>query len=664
MAPRRVYPQLPTESATMPGAAERVRFFLIRTWLGRILLGALGLVVLETLFERLGIGYPGPLSSLARIVLGAFAAWGCLRLLRFVLRRLLWRIRSKLIVSYLFIALVPVVLLVAFFLIAFLFAHGLVAAHMVSSEIRDKGRELQTIARSTLLGLDLDDPQVAAILDQRLSTARALHPGVSYALVRGAGTLAASGGAPQSLPAWCKGPGFAALVDRGERQPEMLRAVWQEQDAFLALDIPVDGIFFADIDKRLGIHLLTSGGRIVHEGVGEHAAAGADAEETPSGPWGINFPAPTERTLWTTGATELEALAFHFAPFDLMRRLTPGSINMADLFVTVLAVVGVVFLVVYVVALLLGLLLARSITRSIHSLSQGTLRLRGGDFSQPIPIRSRDQLGELADSFNVMAQGIQDLLREQVEKERLEEELRIARQIQMSLLPAQGAVTLAGVRIAALCLPAAEVGGDYYDLLPLSDTRLGVLVADVSGKGTSAALYMAELKGLVLSLSRIYDSPARLLVEANRILAANMDSRSFITMTYAVVDTVARRMRYARAGHNPLIHLEAASGRTRVLAPAGLGLGLDKGERFEQILEEAEVPLAAGDMFLFFTDGLSEAMNGRSELFGERRLRDLIEQNEGLSSDAMKERILAEVRSFAGSAAQHDDMTLVILKAV
>ena len=98
-----------------------------------------------------------------------------------------------------------------------------------------------------------------------------------------------------------------------------------------------------------------------------------------------------------------------------------------------------------------------------------------------------------------------------------------------------------GLRIAALCLPAAEVGGDYYDLLPLSDTRMGVLVADVSGKGTSAALYMAELKGLVLSLSRIYESPARLLSEANRILAANMDSRSFVTMTYAVVDTVARQ---------------------------------------------------------------------------------------------------------------------------
>jgi sigma-B regulation protein RsbU (phosphoserine phosphatase) len=179
---------------------------------------------------------------------------------------------------------------------------------------------------------------------------------------------------------------------------------------------------------------------------------------------------------------------------------------------------------------------------------------------------------------------------------------------------------------------------------------------------------MAELKGLVLSLSRIYDSPARLLSEANRILAATLDARSFITMTYAVVDTAAQTMRYARAGHNPMIHLEAGTGRTRVLTPPGLGLGIDEGTRFDQILEEAEVPLRSGDLFLFFTDGLSEAMNANAELFGERRLRDVVEGAESVGTDTlgdtddMKERILTAVRDFVGEAAQHDDMTMVILK--
>jgi serine phosphatase RsbU (regulator of sigma subunit) len=191
---------------------------------------------------------------------------------------------------------------------------------------------------------------------------------------------------------------------------------------------------------------------------------------------------------------------------------------------------------------------------------------------------------------------------------------------------------------------------------------MGILVADVSGKGTSAALYMAELKGLVLSLSRIYQSPAKLLCEANRILASTMDPRSFITMTYAVVDIAAHSMRYARAGHSPMIHLEAATGTTRVLTPQGLGLGIERSDRFDEILEEAEVPLTSGDVFLFFTDGLSEAMNGRSELFGERRLRDLIERSDGLETEELKEAILSEIRSFVGEASQHDDMTMVILK--
>jgi sigma-B regulation protein RsbU (phosphoserine phosphatase) len=263
-----------------------------------------------------------------------------------------------------------------------------------------------------------------------------------------------------------------------------------------------------------------------------------------------------------------------------------------------------------------------------------------------------------------MSRSLKALIQEQSERQRLEEELRIARQIQMSLLPGDGLVQLPGIRVSALCLPAAEVGGDYYDLLPLGANRMGVLVADVSGKGTSAALYMAELKGLVLSLSRIHSSPARLLVEANRILSANMDSRSFVTMTYGIVDTAARRMRYARAGHNPLIHLEGRTRTTRVLAPPGLGLGLDPGERFERILEEAEVPIEPGDVLLFFTDGLSEAMNAGAELFGEARLQRILEQAEGLESEQMKERILAEVRRFVGDAPPQDDLTLVLIEAV
>src|SRR4029077_1326272 len=180
-------------------------------------------------------------------------------------------------------------------------------------------------------------------------------------------------------------------------------------------------------------------------------------------------------------------------------------------------------------------------TGSIHELFTGTERVRQGDFTHKMPVTTDDQLGELTDSFNSMTASIEDLLLQAAKKKRLEEELRIARSIQMSLLP-QGPLRMPGLSVAALCVPAREVGGDYYDFFPIDDRRLGVLIADVSGKGTSAALYMAELKGLMLSLSQIHSSPRALLIEANRIIAEHLDARSFITMTYALLDLEAETL--------------------------------------------------------------------------------------------------------------------------
>ncbi len=650
---------LPPAPVTRSARLARAGDFLAWTWRGRVLLASTIAVVLG----RAGVAVPCGLDVFGTIALFCYAVWASFRLGRYLVRLLLWRIRTKLIVSYLFIAVVPVVLLLLLFGLAALLFSGLVASHIVTADIQAKAQVLQANARSALNAAGRPGAQEP---DSLFAPARAIHPDVAYVVMRAGKVVATRGVVPQALPAWVKAPGFAGLVKEGEE--ENLRAVWMEGSDFVLVAVPLDQRLFEDLKQRMGVQFIGAGGR-VESSKGKGLRIDIDdknfkmPQEGSSG-FGMVFLATPERRRWTDGEVELDPLALRFDPYELGRRLSPSvQVNMADLLVKALAAVAGVFLVMYAVALLVGLVLARTITKGIHELSQGTERLRQGDFSHPIRVYSHDQLGDLAESFNVMAESVRDLLREQADKERLEEELRIARKIQMSLLP-QGTVTLPGLRVAALCLPAAEVGGDYYDLLPLSATRMGVLVADVSGKGTSAALYMAELKGLVLSLSRIYETPARLLGEANRILSANMDPRSFITMTYAVVDTERRTMTYARAGHNPLIHL--SKGVTHVLTPAGLGLGMDRGERFEEILEEAEVPLDSGDVFLFFTDGLSEAMNGNAELFGERRLRDVLEHVIATESDEveLKDRILDEIRVFVGDAAQHDDMTMVLLKVV
>ena len=265
-----------------------------------------------------------------------------------------------------------------------------------------------------------------------------------------------------------------------------------------------------------------------------------------------------------------------------------------------------------------------------------------------------------------MTGSIENLLQTAAEKKRLEEELRIARQIQMSLLP-RGSLEFPGISVTALCVPAREVGGDYYDFFRLGDERLGVLIADVSGKGTSAALYMAELKGLVLSFSQIYQSPRQLLMEVNRIISENLDARSFITMTYAVLDLALGTMTFARAGHTPLIYLsgEAGVSDVEVLTPSGIVVGLripGATEKFAELLEEHRIDLHRGDVLVLYTDGITEAMNPESDLFGDGRLGRLVAEHGHLESGELRERILREIEAFVGSADQHDDMTMILIK--
>jgi sigma-B regulation protein RsbU (phosphoserine phosphatase) len=171
----------------------------------------------------------------------------------------------------------------------------------------------------------------------------------------------------------------------------------------------------------------------------------------------------------------------------------------------------------------------------------------------------------------------------------------------------------------------------------------------------------------VLSLSQIYQSPRQLLLEVNRIISENLDSRSFITMTYAVLDLDAGVMIYARAGHTPVIHRPggADGSGVEVLVPSGMVLGLripGAEDKFAELLEEDRIQLGTGDVIVLYTDGITEAMNAESDLFGDTRLSRIVEEHGHLESGELRERILREIEAFVGSADQHDDMTMILMK--
>ena len=250
-----------------------------------------------------------------------------------------------------------------------------------------------------------------------------------------------------------------------------------------------------------------------------------------------------------------------------------------------------------------------------------------------------------------------DELREQ---ERIKHELEIAREVQLKLLPGK-MPRIPGFQFDGVCYPAQEVGGDYYDFFPLDERHIGIVIADVSGKGTSASFYMAEIKGMMSSLSSRFLSPKELLRELNVHVYENQDRRVFATMIYGVLDLDSKRFTFARAGHNSLLH-SVVDGRCKFITPLGIGLGLESGDVFDKTLEEEVLPLNAGDTVLLFTDGITEAMNSQKEMFGEERLLEVVRSNGVYDAVNLRKRILKAVETFVDGAHQHDDLTMVVIQ--
>ncbi|NIM11950.1 MAG: SpoIIE family protein phosphatase [Candidatus Aminicenantes bacterium] len=247
------------------------------------------------------------------------------------------------------------------------------------------------------------------------------------------------------------------------------------------------------------------------------------------------------------------------------------------------------------------------------------------------------------------------------QRARMAKELEIARQVQMKLLPGKPPEII-GFEIEGICIPANEVGGDYYDFIPIDESRIGIVIGDVSGKGVPAAIYMTLTKGIIHSQVEKQLSPELVLTRVNRSLYAMMDNKSFVTLFLGVIDIKNKTLAYSRAGHNPLLYFRRADNQIILLKPGGIALGLEKGQIFDHKIKKEQIQLQNGDLIVFYTDGFSEAMNKDLEEYGEKRLMDVIQYWQNRAAKEIIHQVVADVRAFTRGYPQHDDMTMVVVK--
>lgn len=325
------------------------------------------------------------------------------------------------------------------------------------------------------------------------------------------------------------------------------------------------------------------------------------------------------------------------------------------------AVFAGLFCLLLIIVIILSWYLARIITRPVDALRQGTTTIGKGDLDFRLDIRSGDEFEDLARSFNQMASDLKDnienLKRTTAEKERYTKELEIAKEIQDSFLP-EAVPEIAGFEVAAATIPAMEIGGDLYDFIPVGGGRWGFVIADVSGKGISAALYMALSRTLLHVIGGAEPDPSRAVRNANRLIYEDGRSSMFITVFYGVLDPGSRQFSYVNAGHNPPLLLRNGEEGTWMTGVKGIALGVVP----DVDISPAVIGLIPGDLIVLYTDGVTEAFNEKDEPFGEERLMDFVGRNRALPAEDLLAAILEEIRKFSGAAPQSDDITLVIVR--
>ncbi|MFH1022933.1 MAG: SpoIIE family protein phosphatase [Planctomycetota bacterium] len=311
--------------------------------------------------------------------------------------------------------------------------------------------------------------------------------------------------------------------------------------------------------------------------------------------------------------------------------------------------------------ILLSLWLASLVTKPLRQLVHDISLVSRGDFDHRTLARTSDEVGLVAGTVDEMTKNLKKMREVEKESHRVEHDLSLAKEIQASLLP-KGPPRVPGFEFFPFYRAAREVGGDYYDFIPVDREHLGVIVADVSGKGIPGSLVMSMTRSIMRSEALRTLSPREALVRTNYLVSREIKRGMFVTAAYAILNVRTGELLVASAGHNPLVIFREAAGNCELLNPKGIALGFDKGPLFEKNTQEGRIILGVGDRVVLYTDGVIEAMDAQNHEFGDKNFYRLILENARKGSEDFVKSIVARLDEHKGRAEQHDDITMVTFR--
>jgi sigma-B regulation protein RsbU (phosphoserine phosphatase) len=605
-----------------------------------------------------------------------------IRIVPIVRMQMLWRLRNRLIIAYVFIALVPLILLLGMAGIA---AYGLylqLGAHMLHDDLQERIGTIQAETEAVAGAIEMEALQGTSPADEAVlqrpnvvrvvSLARNEWPELKVFPNRGEYLVQAHGGKE-----------FGGIVEF-ENKIWIAAAVCKSERTapFCILSgTPLNSAFLDGLSPDIGpIEIIPLRPDAKSNGVADPAGASDStfrgrvfvASEQISSRRRTLSPAANLFDIQVNGASTIELhhtgpdqvshpsallASFSVRPSTMNSHLFQSVGDVGPLLVIALAVAAIIFLLLEIAALATGIVLTRTITTAIGDLYEATLFVRRGDFSKRVRVHQRDQLGALGESFNEMTSSISELIDEQGKRQKLENEIEIARQVQSQLFP-QTLPKVPGLELAAICRPARSVSGDYYDFIATENNCVGIALADISGKGIFASLLMASLQAALRSQAAFDGNcgTAELVRRLNRHLFRNTSDDRYATFFYGVYDADAKTFTYTNAGHLAPFFIHGS--KVDELSDGGTVVGLFEDFPYTQRTIQVE----PGSLFVLFSDGLTEPENVYGEEFGNNRLREEVLRNRTMPAQRLAENLIGAAELWAGSPEQADDMTVVIAR--